>query len=81
MHPPEHLPQPGWGVMASHVAVLHPSILQDLQQHQEKEKTPIKTSRRGCRCWQKQLGAIGSRAMALAGQGGLEQPWGRGISP
>lgn len=59
--------------MASHVAVLHPSILRDLQQHQEKEKTPIETSQMGCWRWQKRLGATGSCAAALAGRGGLEQ--------
>lgn len=69
----EHLPQPGWEVMASHVAVLHPCILWDLQQHQEKEKTPSETSRMGCGRRQKRLGAIGSCAAALAGRGGLEQ--------
>lgn len=59
--------------MASHVAVLHPSILWDLQQHQEKEKTPSETSRMGCGRWQKRLGAITSCAAALARRGGVEQ--------
>lgn len=48
-HPPEHLPQPAWGLRVSHVAVLHLSILWDLQQRQEREeKTPqFKPLRRG----------------------------------
>lgn len=54
-------------------SVLHPSTLGGLQQLQ-KEKTPIKTSGMGCRCWQKCPGATGRCAAVLASRGVQSSP-------